>query len=677
MDLWGNAARDPIAGGIRIAAALMVLLVLSPPFPADAARLTLLRFGKLTQNISLGYEFDQQSSQSDGGTGLDSTSHRFDERYRAAFRYAVLSPRLLNGSVRVGANLEQENEETTNRSASDGSSHQLEYNVNGTWFQRSWYPVTFFTYQQHNRVRQAFTPSYDIKTDGVGATLSLQNNYVPTLFNYSLRSNATSGAGADTENTIEAFLLSFSHNYRSLSNATLSLSLNKSDTVTKGEATTTSSDTRSVVFRHLLNLGTTDLTRTLNTLASYVNETGTVRNHTLELNESLDWWVGKALQTHAIYIHRDRTFADRKTVEDSGVGWIQHRLYKSLTTRLDLRGKNTTFDNNGSITEIGGGGTIDYEKKLPEESSLLVGVGYNYGITDNKLGADALPVINESATVPDLPPYELVLGQLDVNPDSIVVRNRERTFIYTPGTDYQVVPDGRETRIVFPQIPTVGPVPITAGSILSIDYEYRLAPSITYSQSVYTGYATLSLFQERHRLFVRVTDSSQDVLENRGAGSPQLSDYRTLNLGFESRREFLSYGASYLRIDSDINPSQTFEGYSRYVRSFGRDLVRLNLRERYTLHDNGDGRTESSYTNTLNLTGEYLRPVTNWATMRLIGDYLMVRGRSPSDEVSASVELNAQLGRTELSLFSELAWKFLPQNTNRSTAIRLQISRSF
>lgn len=161
MELWGNAARGPIGGGIRIAAALMVLLVLSFPCPADAARLTLLRFGKLTQNISLGYEFDQQSSQSDGGTSLDSTSHRFDERYRAAFRYAVLSPRLLNGSVRVGANLEQENEETTNRSASDGSSHQLEYNVNGTWFQRSWYPVTFFTYQQYNRVRQAFTPSYD------------------------------------------------------------------------------------------------------------------------------------------------------------------------------------------------------------------------------------------------------------------------------------------------------------------------------------------------------------------------------------------------------------------------------------------------------------------------------------------------------------------------------------
>jgi len=37
----------------------MVLLVLSLPCPADAARLTLSRFGKLTQNISLGYEFDQ------------------------------------------------------------------------------------------------------------------------------------------------------------------------------------------------------------------------------------------------------------------------------------------------------------------------------------------------------------------------------------------------------------------------------------------------------------------------------------------------------------------------------------------------------------------------------------------------------------------------------------------
>lgn len=676
MEQRESPSRVPRRGaGALLAATVLVLLLLSFVRTADAARLTLLRFGKLAQSISLGYEFDQQSSDSEGGTSLDSTSHRFDERYRASFRYAVLSPRLLTGSVRIGANLEQESEEATNRPASDGSSHQLEYNVNGTWFQRSWYPVSFFTYQQYNRVRQAFTPAYDIKTDGVGATLSLQNDYVPTLFNYSLRTNETSGAGADTENTIESFLLSFSHSYRSLSNATLSLSLNQSETVTQGEATTTSTDTRSAVFKHLLNLGSNDLTRTLNTLASYVDETGTVHNRTLELNESLDWWVGKALQTHAIYVHRDRTFAGRKTVEDSGVGWVQHRLYKSLTTRLDLRGKNTTFDNDGSVTEIGGGGTIDYEKKLPQQSSLLVGAGYNYGVIDNKLGADLFPVINELLTVPDLPPHELVLGQFDVIPESIVVRNQDRTFIYTAGTDYLVETNGRETRIVFPQIPTVGPVPITAGSILSVDYEYRLTPSITYSQTIYTGYATLSLFQERHRIFARISDSSQDVLENRGAGTPQLIDYRTLQLGFETRREFLSYGASYLRIDSDINPSQTFEGFMRYVRAFGQELVRLNLRERYTLHDNGsDG---SSYTNTLNLTGEYLRPVTNWATMRLLGNYLMVRGRSPSDEVGSSVEFNAQFGRTELSLFSELVWKFLPQSSTRNMAVRMQVSRGF
>jgi len=674
----GAAGGEPAAGKALLpfellAGVLLVVMLLVSVPPAEAARRSLIKLGGLQQNVDLEYQYQQQASESDGSQEVSSSSHRLDERYTGSFLYAIVSPNIIKGRFSASAEFNQEESESTDRQASSASGNRFAYNLTGKVLQKSWYPATFFNYLQYSRVQQAFSPGYDLRSDGVGGTFSLRTR-IPTLFSYSRRTLQTTGAVSNTETTTDSYLLSTSHNYREISQTSLSLSYGRSDTTAAGQQPVSSSEVKTGQLKNLLNFSRDTLNRSVSSTLQYQQESGTFDNRSLELNETVDWDLGKALQSNLIYLHRDRSIGGKEVVENSGTGWLQHRLFESLTTRLEGRGRQTDYAF-GSIRESGGGINLDYQKLLSAENLLTLGFGYDYSLFDNALGEDILSVANEQQTVGDLPPYELILGQPDVVVSSIVVRSMDRTFTYTEGVDYTVTVDGRETRIVLPQIPTAGPVPIVSGSILSIDYQYRVNPSVKYSLTRFSGRATLSLQQNRYRFYLRVSDSSQNLLESRQT-TGGLVDVQSIAAGFEARREYVSYGVSYQRTDSTLNSGESYEGFWRYGRNFGREDLRVTLRERYSLFSNG-GQGSGNYTNTLSAIVDYNRTLLSWAALRLQGRYQMLRGRSPSDEVGATMDLTAHYGRMEAALGSEMVWRFSPGVTSSDTLIKMRISRYF
>lgn len=653
---------------------LLVVMLLASVQPAEAARRSLIKLGGLQQNVDVEYQYQQQTSESDGSREISSTSHRLDERYTGSFLYAIVSPNIIKGRFSASAEFNQEESESTDRQASSGDGNRFAYNLTGKVLQKSWYPATFFNYLQYSRVQQAFSPGYDLRSDGVGGTLSLRTRYLPTLFSYSRRTLQTTGAQTDTETTTDSYLLSTSHNYREISQTSLSLSLTRSDTRSAGQTPISASEVKTGQLKNLLNFSRDTLNRSISSTAQYQQESGTFDNRSLELNETVDWDLGKALKSNLIFLHRDRRIGGKDVVENSGTGWLQHRLFESLTTRLEGRGRQTDYAF-GSIRESGGGINLDYQKRLSAENLLTLGFGYDYSLFDNALGEDILSITNEQQTVGDLPPYEQILDQPDVVVSSIVVRNLDRTFTYTEGIDYTVTVEGRETRIVLPKIPTAGPVPIVTGSILSIDYQYRVNPSVKYSLTRFSGRATLSLMENRYRFYLRVSDSSQTILESRQT-SGGLVDVQSIAAGFEARYEYVSYGVSYQRTDSTLNNGESYEGFWRYGRNFGRDDLRVTLRERYSLFGNGE-QGSSDYTNTLSAIVDYNRTLLSWAALRLQGRYQMLRGRSPSDEVGATMDLTARYGQMEAALGSEAVWRFSPGVTSSDTLIKMRISRYF
>jgi hypothetical protein len=318
---------------------------------------------------------------------------------------------------------------------------------------------------------------------------------------------------------------------------------------------------------------------------------------------------------------------------------------------------------------------MDYQKKLPEDSQLNVGVGYDYAEIDNALTDAVLSVTGEQHSVGNLSPYEFVLDRPDIVSTSINVRNHDRSYTYQLGTDYTLVQEGREIRIILPQIPTNGPVPIIANAMLSIDYQYRVNPSVKYALTQINGSVSLSLQKNRYRFYLRGSDSGQRILESQG-GTGGLVSSSTIAAGFEVRHELVSYGGSYQRVDSTLSSGQTYEGFMRYARTFGRSDLRVNLRERYALHSIS-GTGSSSYTNTLSLTADYSRPLLSWVSLRLQGRYQKLSGRAPSDEVGITMDLAAQFGRTEALFGSELVWRFSPGISSSDMLIRMRLNRYF
>jgi hypothetical protein len=639
------------------------------------AKVVLLLARDFGQTVSFKYSLDDQRSSSAGGTTLSLTQHRFDEGYDMGFTYAIFTPRLLTGTFNGSASLDQE-KQSGDQAGGGGSGLDLAYNLRGFLLQEGSAPTTFFSFSQLNHSQSTFVPSYDIRTDGLGANLSLKNSFLPARISYSSYSYRTSGLNAENTQESDSFSASVSHGYRDLSSTTLSTTFSHSDSTTGG--TTISDDIfgfgaeNTLMFRH-------DIRRELRSSYLLQDETGPRQLNTATWRESLAWAFGKALLSGVEYSNIHLSAIDQHSQSNYGSIWLQHSLFESLTTHLEVHGAQTDFST-GRVTETGGTVSVAYTKKLPRQSLLHLNYTQSYSVTENKTGDTILKQFNELHTVPDLPPLEILLNNPDIihaSTGDIVVKTRDGLHTYTEGVDYTVRQQGVQTFIVIPTIPPAGSIfPITPGTVLSIDYSYHSNISLKYATTGRSASASLYLDDNHFLAYARMTDTSNEILEG-NVGTSRISDTSNYKVGFERRDDPVTYGASYDYSSSSVGNNQTLNGYWRYTRNYGTSSLQIDLRDLLTLNSSGSQTGSTDYTNSIQATTKISKLVLPNVLMKANGSYKKSFGREDLDTVETGLELSSRVRRIDVAFSSSAGWYFSNGSTSRYTRVSLSLIRNF
>jgi hypothetical protein len=198
---------------------------------------------------------------------------------------------------------------------------------------------------------------------------------------------------------------------------------------------------------------------------------------------------------------------------------VEHQLYESLTSTLDVHASQANSDSGGStLDQMGAGtaGSVDYSKRLGGWGHLSISDSAGYDFTHQDSTGGELFINSESHTVP-----LNGLFFLDQPRDLSVVRITDSTGAITlvegVAGDYEVITSSDPWQI---QIHTSGPNHIAAGSTVKVDYTILPNPTGSYSTLNNQFQVRLDFWEQRAGIYARYNstdnqaDSSQFVLEN-------------------------------------------------------------------------------------------------------------------------------------------------------------------
>lgn len=645
----------------------MALLVLTPG--AALAQVTrVISLSNIQQSVDTSYRFDASQSQL-----ASSTQHGLQEDYHFTIDYSIYKARLLHGQIALDLQADQ-NYFSGGGGASRGSyGLGLLYDINGVFLDRFPYPVTFNFSSQLTEVPREFAPSYQQQTDTVSLGVSLASRKLPTAFNYTRSSNETSGLEINRKMKSESFSFGASHSLMRLSDTQLSVIGTSLDLATSDGAENDHSGNLESTLNNTLTFSTSELSRVLYSRARVVNQSGNNESRSMELGESLNWDLGRALTSGADY-----TLSNREGIKESsqttntGRLWLQHRLFKSLTTRLDLNASDNSLAT-GSDRTVYGGLSLTYQKILPSEGRLQLQGNQQYGVTSSRLSDNTLPVFAEQHTVGPL--LLVTLDRPNVDPDSpIEVWNAARTRKYEL-SDYEVVNNGTVTELII----KVGPLAsISPGELLSIDYDYLVNSDITYS-STSRGLGTdLSFLNNKYRMFANWDTSRQDLISGK-ADQINLTGTDNYRTGVETRFESGSLATEYSRSDSSSDLSQSLSATLLHSGKYGPGAYTLSVADRYVRTESNSltAKTPRRSTNVVSAGGSYTRVLDNSVVLTTTANYLGTMGFVDSNNLSLSLGLRWNIRRLTITMLTRANLRYASGNLTSDEHLQLRLSRYF
>jgi len=650
---------------------LMTTLVLAGAATEAAAQVTsLLTLSNLRQSVDLSYRFDANQ-----GT-LDSTFQQgLQEDYRLSIDYSVYRARLLHGQIALDLQANQEKFSGQGKSSGISKGYGLLYDINGVLLDRFPYPVNFFFSSNITQIPREFASSYQQTNDSSGVSVTLNSRYLPVAFNYTRSSNETSGLESDRIQISDTFSFGASHNYGEKSQTQFTIFNTNQSGAFKGGGTIDKTGNLEATLNNTYMLGTKELNRVLYSRWRIGNQRGANESRYAELGEYLAWDFGKALTSGLDY-----TFSKRDTLENSQLLnssrlWLQHRLFKSLTTRFDLMGTHNSL-NTGTEQNASGTVSVAYQKLLPAQSLFHLQGHKQYGVSSNELTEDRLAVLDEPHTASLVD--QLLLIEPEVVPGSIVVRNADpavRALPYVENRDYQVRQIGRLTEIFV----RVAGSEIQAGDRLLISYQHFVNTQITYSYSSQGVGGDVILFDNKYRIFASYDTSRQDLISGEES-QVNLIGSESYFLGFEKRYQAGSFTAEYDNTTSDVDSNQSVSGYLVYGGDYRQGKVSFTASDRYVLVETNPLVNTSATRRSVNIFsagGSYSKALENSAVITASASFMDSRGTIASENLNLGLGVTWNLRRMVISVLSQANFRYTSGNLTSDEHIQLRLSRYF
>jgi hypothetical protein len=656
---------------------IAVCLLLLSATTNMAAERGLLLLGSPRQSIDGSYEFTNASF---GKTS--SHEQLIIENYGFGIDYAVLSPEILSGSLKLNLLASQDQASVSGNNSGSASKLGFLYDIKAEFFNTSVSSLNVVYKSQINDVQSPFEGSYRLNSDIFGANWIIRNKVLPVVFSFSRSISSTDGTPEDSTDSNNDISINVSH-MMGISRTNLDLDNTNDHFVLKNGAIDSINRQYKASLRNTIAWNDADRMRSLDSYVT-VYESATTNagsNSTFDLQENLLWDLGKALKSNMSYNY-DNSSTDRGRQQSNAViGMLQHTLYNSLTTQLVANARNYN-DNSASESEIDGRVSLAYRKMLPAESTLDLGYYQQYGITDRTQVQGALArrtVLKE--------PHSVVFGQriLLANPNyvpgSIFVYNASATFrpailMYTEGVDFRVDTTFPLAEvIVIPGSKLDVDSSSPGGNNLLITYDYQLDNSQRFSTTNQGASASIGLMGGKYRIFAGIDQSKQESLSGT-VQSSQLDSHSRINAGFNAKLYKYTLTSQIVKYDSVYDNSRTVDSSLDYSDTVRSGMLALYIRDSYRWYGSDSITTQGPET-VVSVGGNYILPSIFYGSMTLRADYAKWISNIDSDRLSVGADLRWTVRKFVVSLQSIYAYTRIGGNLSESESIRLHFTRFF
>ena len=480
------------------------------------------------------------------GTGQNKRKSKatvIEERLKLKMKGDLYHPNFLLYNAALGFGLIQQSFVTDGDS--DRSRGSLnDYSVLAQLLRMKPYPLTVYLNKSEDLIPRRFLGSLRVERQSSGISLALRSENWPMRFQYSTgetRQKSLAPTARDFFNRdAERFKYSVTHDFSELSH--MRFEFDRNEVSQRSSASSTDLKENRYTLLHDLTFGGDEQHR-LDSFFAYTDQSGSFNFENLQAEERL-----RLQHTSDFFTNYNLRFTDTKqetsrNKEVRGQAGFEHRLYESLVTTGNIFASESDLNNQGKLTQRGGGLGFNYRKKNPW-GTLLSTYTVNLSRSDQTGGSGTGIVIDESHVFTD--PLPITLDRVNINTSSIVVTDSTGLDIYTLGDDYTITEINGRIRL---NATTLGTIPpnIGDGETLFVDYTFFVEPkrqedvlrqNFTVRERFDKG---LSLYYAYQRQDEKVSSSVTEITPD---------EFKTNTFGAEYVKKALSLLAEYSKQNS-------------------------------------------------------------------------------------------------------------------------------
>lgn len=358
---------------------------------------------------------------------------------------------------------------------------------------------------------------------------------------------------------------------------------------------------------------------------------------------------------------------------------LQHQLYDSLSTTIDVHGGLADNTSPGATLDQQGAGTtlsVDYSKRLGEWGHLSINDSASYDLTHQTSTGSQLSINNESHTVPATGLFFLT-QPLDLSLQSVTFYNGSATLTLVRGTapagDYDLITTTDPWQI---RIYSTGPNHLDLSSSPVVQVNYTVQPNPTGSYSVFNDQfqVRLDFWHQRAGVYARY-NFNDDQADSPGFVFENISEFQAGGdvawQGFRAAANFTDRHSSLY----DYQSVTLSEGYS--LRAGPRSTAGIDLRQQWSTYPNAGTNSTPDLTY-YSFTAHYdWQPVSSLSWNSELGYEQQSGAGEDQNLIVARSYLNWFVGKLELHLGYEFQNQEYTAESRERNYVFLRMRRNF
>jgi hypothetical protein len=571
-----------------------------------------------------------------------------------------------------GLNLTQNN---NNGSTSKETAWLLDGKFEGVLLRQKPYLSRFSYEKSHNTYNYSFFNSATLDTELYAVDTGYRTGPVPFTVDYTHSHEISDGLNYNTTTDSDTVSLN-AQNARHNDNLTVfSYEFNdfNSSSTSPSTASAPQDFTSSSTLQHLTLTDAENFERSALNSSLYYDHVDNTSAVSDSLNSTLNYDLQHSAQLRSFYDYQFSYYSSQGSDShgQTGRAGLQHQLYESLTSSIDVHGASVdTSSSSSSVNTYSAGttGTLGYNKRLSNWGHLSITDTTGYNLTWQDVSGTEQLIANESHIVP---PNGIIFLDHPNELAWVSLTGPNGTPVYIEGQDYTLDTTANPWQV---RIINTGPSNILPGQ--TVNANYYIQPGPTGSYGTFNDYVEVRLdfWQNLAGLFFRYSTSENQT----STAGLVLNNINQIQTGGDFNWHKLHLAATYTDRNSTYNSYKSFttsEGYT--LLAGAHNTASINFNQQWSTYP-GNGTNPSQQAEFYSWTGrDDWRPVScfSWS---FEGGYEQQHGDGfDNNFIVARSYINWTIGRLDVKLGYEFQDQEYTAETRQRNFAYLRVRRSF